>query len=55
MAKAACKTANGVLSTRSLTGGVLPPAEGRTLYTALVDPYLISGADMILDVHNQHL
>ncbi|KAK0421722.1 hypothetical protein EV421DRAFT_1724487 [Armillaria borealis] len=55
MAKAARKTANGVLSTRSLTGGVLPPAEGRTLYTALVDPYLISGADVILDVHDQHL
>ncbi|PBK84342.1 hypothetical protein ARMGADRAFT_1048247 [Armillaria gallica] len=55
MAKAACKAANGVLSTRSLTGGVLPPTEGRTLYTALVDPYLISGADVILDVREQHL
>ncbi len=55
MAKAARKAANGVLSTRSLTGGVLPPTEGHTLYTALVDPYLISGADVILDVREQHL
>ncbi len=55
MAKVACKTANGVLSTCSLTGGVLPPAEGCTLYTTLIDLYLISGADVILDVHDQHL
>ncbi|PBK64645.1 hypothetical protein ARMSODRAFT_1053743 [Armillaria solidipes] len=54
MASTARKVANGVLSIRSMTA-YLPPIEGRTLYTGQVDPYLINGCDVILDVRDDHL
>ncbi|KAK7049004.1 hypothetical protein R3P38DRAFT_2506279, partial [Favolaschia claudopus] len=36
-------------------GGVLPSKEGRMLYTSSVDPHLVSGADVVIDVQKSAL
>ncbi|KAJ7165504.1 hypothetical protein C8R43DRAFT_816490, partial [Mycena crocata] len=48
-AKAARKTAYSVLEIEAYIGD-LPPKEGRLLYMACIDPHLVSGADVIIDV-----
>ncbi|KAK6974103.1 hypothetical protein R3P38DRAFT_2584596 [Favolaschia claudopus] len=35
--------------------GVLPPKEGRMLYMSCVDPHLVSGADVVIDVDKSAL
>jgi hypothetical protein len=42
-------TGYSVLGTEAYIGN-LPPKEGRLLYMACIDPYLISGAGVIVDV-----
>ncbi|KAJ7234899.1 hypothetical protein B0H12DRAFT_1212531 [Mycena haematopus] len=47
-------TGHSVLGIETYIGD-LPPKEGRLLYMACVDPHLISGADIIVDVNDNGL
>ncbi|KAF9038844.1 hypothetical protein BDZ89DRAFT_1129597 [Hymenopellis radicata] len=49
MTSAARRTGNALFSIERVIGS-LPPVEGRMLYNARIDPYFISGADVILDI-----
>lgn len=49
LATEARRNANAVLSVESVVG-TLPPAMARTLYSARVDPYIINGFDVLIDV-----
>ncbi|KAJ6461898.1 hypothetical protein C8R47DRAFT_993339 [Mycena vitilis] len=53
-ASTARKTGFTVLGVESYIGA-LPPKEGRLLYTACMDPHLVSGADVIVDVDDKAL
>jgi hypothetical protein len=53
-ASTARKTGFSVLGIESYIGN-LPPKEGRLLYMACIDPHLVSGADVIIDVDNKAL
>jgi hypothetical protein len=47
-------TGYSVLGTEAYIGN-LPPKEGRLLYMACIDPHLISGARVIVDVNDPML
>ncbi|KAJ7319379.1 hypothetical protein DFH08DRAFT_1035165, partial [Mycena albidolilacea] len=53
-ASTARKTGHSVLGIEAYIGDI-PPKEGRLLYMACIDPHLISGADMIVDVDDAAL
>ncbi|KAF5318373.1 hypothetical protein D9758_018673 [Tetrapyrgos nigripes] len=54
IATEARKNANAVLSIESVVGSLLPES-ARILYTAQVDPYLVNGCDIMLDVQKTYL
>jgi hypothetical protein len=53
-ASKARKTGHSVLGIEAYVGD-LPPKEGRLLYMACIDPHLVSGADVIVDVDDNTL
>ncbi|KAJ7714024.1 hypothetical protein DFH07DRAFT_934684 [Mycena maculata] len=53
-ASAVSRAGHSVLGIEAYIGD-LPPKEGRLLYMACIDPHLVSGADIIIDVDDKSL